>query len=106
MAYYEVNVNVLRQDKVVNISSKDVVPSDIVFLKDPLNIPFDGVILQGSALINESALTGESLPVVRKAEQLKSLANQLNSKMSIKNNLICEGTTLIQVETKQKMQIF
>lgn len=45
MAYYEVNVNVLRQDKVVNISSKDVVPSDIVFLKDPLNIPFDGVIL-------------------------------------------------------------
>lgn len=106
MAYYEVNVNVLRQDKVVNISSKDVVPSDIVFLKDPLNIPFDGVILQGSALINESALTGESLPVVRKAEQLKSLANQLNSKISIKNNLICEGTTLIQVETKQKMQIF
>lgn len=45
MAYYEVNVNVLRQDKVINISSKDVVPSDIVFLKDPINIPFDGVIL-------------------------------------------------------------
>lgn len=44
--------------------------------------------------------------MVRKAEQLKSLANELNSKLSMKNNLICEGTTLIQVETKQKMQIF
>lgn len=45
MAYYETDVNVLREDKVVKISSKDVVPSDIVFLKNPLSIPFDGVIL-------------------------------------------------------------
>lgn len=52
MAYYEVDVNVLREGKVIKISSKDVVPSDIVFLKDPLSIPFDGIILEGSALIN------------------------------------------------------
>ncbi len=32
MAYYVVNVNVLRGDRVVNISSFDVVPGDIVFL--------------------------------------------------------------------------
>lgn len=45
MAYYETQVNVLRKKVVVNISSKDVVPGDIVFLKDPIKIPFDGLIL-------------------------------------------------------------
>lgn len=52
MAYYDVPVNVLRETSVVQISSVDVVPGDIVFLKDPIKIPFEGVILEGSALIN------------------------------------------------------
>lgn len=45
MAYYVVNVNVLRGDRVVNISSLDVVPGDIVFLNEPIKIPFDGIVL-------------------------------------------------------------
>lgn len=69
MAYYETEVNVLRSDAVVKISSKDVVPGDIVFLNSPIKIPFDAVILEGSALINECALTGESVPIVKKAEE-------------------------------------
>lgn len=40
MAYYETQVNVLREGQVKNISSVDVVPGDIVFLKDAIKIPF------------------------------------------------------------------
>jgi len=40
MAFYEVQVNVLRSGKVHSLSSLDVVPGDIVFLKDPIKIPF------------------------------------------------------------------
>ena len=40
MAFYDIKINVLRLDKVVQISSVDVVPGDIVFLKDPIKIPF------------------------------------------------------------------
>jgi P-type E1-E2 ATPase len=58
MAYYDIPLNVLRENAVVQISSVDVVPGDIVFLKDPIKLPFEGVILEGSALINECALTG------------------------------------------------
>lgn len=61
-------VKVLREGKVESISSIDVVPGDIVFLKEAIKIPFEGVILEGSALINECALTGESVPVVKKAD--------------------------------------
>ena len=45
MAYYETDVNVLRNGSVAKISSKNVVPGDIVFLHDPVKIPFDGIIL-------------------------------------------------------------
>jgi cation-transporting ATPase 13A2 len=70
MAYYEVPLHALRDDKVIEISSLDVVPGDVVFLKKPIKIPFEGIILEGSALINECALTGESVPVVKKADIL------------------------------------
>ena len=40
MAYYEIEVNVLRNGSVSRISSFEVVPGDIVFLKDPIKIPF------------------------------------------------------------------
>jgi magnesium-transporting ATPase (P-type) len=40
MAYFDIPVNVLRDDKVINMSSVDVVPGDIVFLKDPIKLPF------------------------------------------------------------------
>ena len=48
----------LRNGQVIKISSVDVVPGDVVFLKDSVKIPFDGLILEGSALINECTLTG------------------------------------------------
>jgi P-type E1-E2 ATPase len=46
------------------------VPGDIVFLKNQIKIPFDGIILEGDALINECALTGESVPVLKKPEKI------------------------------------
>jgi len=52
MAYYDIPIHVLREDSVVNISSVQVVPGDIVFLKKAIKIPFEGIVLEGSALIN------------------------------------------------------
>lgn len=52
MAYFDIPVNVLRDDKVINMSSVDIVPGDIVFLKDAIKLPFEGIIMEGSALIN------------------------------------------------------
>ena len=45
MAYYEAEVNVLREDKIVKFSSKDIVPGDIVFFKKAMKIPFDCILL-------------------------------------------------------------
>ena len=70
MAYYETNINVLREGRVQEITSKDVVPGDIAFFKNSMKIPFDCILLEGSCLVNECALTGESVPVAKKEEDL------------------------------------
>jgi P-type E1-E2 ATPase len=101
MAYYQIPINVLRNGTVVEISSIDVVPGDVVFLKKPIKIPFEGIILEGSALINECALTGESVPVVKKADRLDRVHN--NPQKIDKNAFVFEGTTIVQVADKKKM---
>lgn len=40
MAFYEIQINTLRNGVVKQISSLDVVPGDIVFLRDPIKLPF------------------------------------------------------------------
>lgn len=86
-----------------SISSLDVSPGDIVFLKDPIKIPFEGIILEGSALINECALTGESVPIVKKADTFEKMTS---FQPIDKNSFVFEGTTIIQVNDKKKMSKF
>jgi len=57
-------------------------------------LPFDGVLLGGSVLMNESALTGESVPIVKKAIDRQ----QFQQSQSLdKSSLIFEGTELVQI---------
>jgi len=80
------------------------VPGDIVFLKNPIKIPFEGIIIEGSALINECALTGESVPIVKKADVLDHYTNLKNT--IDKAAYVFEGTTIVQVNSKKKMAMF
>ena len=56
---------VVRNGVEVRVGTDEVVAGDIVVVKTGETVPVDGVILEGTALLNESALTGESLPVTR-----------------------------------------
>jgi magnesium-transporting ATPase (P-type) len=52
LAFYETSVMVLRAEGAIELSSRDVVPGDIVFFKESIKVPFDVVILEGSCLVN------------------------------------------------------
>jgi len=59
-------VNRLDGDTILTISIEEVKPGDFLMVKPGEIVPVDGVVIGGSAVLDESALTGESKPVERR----------------------------------------
>jgi Cu+-exporting ATPase len=57
---------VIRDGKEIEIETEEVVPGDIALVRPGEKIPVDGVVTQGSSAVDESMLTGESIPVEKK----------------------------------------
>lgn len=74
---------VIRNHKETEIPIKNLVPGDIVLVKPGQKIPLDGVIVKGYSSINESMLTGESIPV-DKNEGDKVFGGTLNGQGSFR----------------------
>jgi Cu+-exporting ATPase len=54
---------VVRENLEIDIAVEEVVPGDVVVVRPGEKIPVDGQIIQGASAVDESMLTGESLPV-------------------------------------------
>ena len=54
---------VVRNGETLEIPVEDVVPGDLVLVRPGEKIPVDGVVVEGRSAVDESMLTGESLPV-------------------------------------------
>jgi P-type Ca2+ transporter type 2C len=66
-SYAKTIVRVIRDGKVAEIDGSDLVPGDVVRMAEGDKIPADGKVLSNKYLeIDESVLTGESLPVIKK----------------------------------------
>jgi len=57
---------VLREGKQMTIPSTEVVKGDIVIIRPGDKVPVDGDVVEGSTSIDESLVTGESIPVLKK----------------------------------------
>ncbi len=68
---------VIRNGKEIEIDVADLLLSDVVIVKPGQSIPTDGIILKGKSSVDESMLTGESLPV-EKAEGDKVIGASIN----------------------------
>lgn len=67
-----------RDGSVVEIPVEQVQPNDVLVIKPGASIPVDGIIVSGSSAVDESMLTGESLPV-EKGPQDEVFAATINS---------------------------
>ncbi len=56
-----------QKDKVTVVSSASLKKGDVVIVKAGAQIPADGEVIEGAASVDESAITGESAPVIREA---------------------------------------
>ena len=59
---------VIRGDEEMEVPIGSVVPDDLVRVKPAGRIPVDGVVVDGSSFVDESMLSGESMPVEKKAD--------------------------------------
>jgi Cu+-exporting ATPase len=57
---------VIRENGELEISSEDVKVGDIVIVRPGENIPVDGIVVDGYSAVDESMLTGESMPVEKR----------------------------------------
>lgn len=81
---------VIRNGEEVTVNAEDVWVGDEFIVKAGESIPVDGVIIKGSAAVDESALTGESVPV-DKAEGDKISAATINQSGFIKCRAVSVG---------------
>ncbi|EER03922.1 P-type ATPase, putative [Perkinsus marinus ATCC 50983] len=63
LAKLETRVQVLRSGKWVEIGSHGVVLGDLLKVEEREPLPCDGVVVEGSVIVNESMLTGEPMPI-------------------------------------------
>ena len=56
----------VKDGEEITVQVKDIKPGDIVLVKPGERIPVDGVIIEGYASVDESVITGESMPVEKK----------------------------------------
>lgn len=92
------NATVLREDAEVVIPVEQVRLNDIFVVRPGENIPVDGVVLEGNSAVNESALTGESIPVDKIAGSSVSAAtSNLSGFLKCKATRVGTDTTISQI---------
>jgi len=56
-----------NENNLLKKSSAELVPGDVIEIPEMTSMPCDLVLLTGSCIVNESMLTGESIPVIKNA---------------------------------------
>lgn len=89
---------VIRDGKEVEVSVEELQVGEVVFVRPGEKIPVDGVILSGESFVDESMITGESVPVFKK-EGSKVVGATLNTTGSfqVEVSQVGKDTTLSQI---------
>lgn len=89
---------VVRNGEEVEISVEEVVAGDTIIVKPGEKIPVDGVVLEGITSIDESMLTGESIPVEKNAgDNVIGASINKNGTIRYKATKVGKDTALSQI---------
>ncbi|MDR1690401.1 MAG: cadmium-translocating P-type ATPase [Candidatus Methanoplasma sp.] len=90
--------NVIRGGKEITIPADELAAGDTVIVRPGERIPADGSVTEGSSSVDESMLTGESMPVTRTVdEKVYSGTVNLNGSMKLTTEKVGKETALFQI---------
>ena len=88
----------LRDGAEVTVPIAQVKKGDLFVVRPGENIPVDGTVLEGSSAVNESALTGESIPVDKAAgDKVSAATTNQSGFLKCEATRVGEDTTLAQI---------
>ena len=88
----------VRDGAEVTVSIADVQKGDIFVVRPGENIPVDGLVLEGVSAVNESTLTGESIPVDKAAgDRVSAATTNQSGFLRCEATRVGEDTTLSQI---------
>ena len=89
---------VLRDGKEVEVATAEVVLGDIVVLRPGNKLPVDGEVIEGESTIDESMLTGESLPVTKRVgDQVIGATINKSGMLKYRSTKVGTDTALAQI---------
>lgn len=92
------DAEVERNGEFVKVPLDQVKPGDIIRVKPGEKVPVDGVIVDGSTTINESMVTGESMPVTKKkGDEVVGSTINTNGTFTFKATKVGSDTMLAQI---------
>ncbi len=89
---------VIREGAEMTIPASEIVLGEIFVVRPGEQIPVDGVVIEGAGAVNESALTGESLPVDKaEGDRVSSATMNQSGFLKCRATRVGEDTTLAQI---------
>ncbi|VVB79161.1 putative copper-exporting P-type ATPase A [uncultured archaeon] len=89
---------VIRKGKEMKIKVDEVIVGDIIIVKPGEKVPVDGIITEGESAIDESMITGESMPVEKgKGDLVIGATINKNGTIKFKATKVGANTTLAQI---------
>lgn len=89
---------IIRDNKEIEIDLEEIVVGDIIVIRPGGSIPVDGIVIEGTSSVDQSSITGESIPV-EKAEGDSVVSGTINKTgyFKMKATKVGDNTTLSQI---------
>ncbi|MBO5359309.1 MAG: heavy metal translocating P-type ATPase [Clostridia bacterium] len=89
---------VIRAGKEITVKAEEIAVGDTVVIRPGEKIPVDGIITEGNSSVDQSALTGESMPVEKnEGDTVMSASVNLEGAFNMKATKVGKNTTLAQI---------
>lgn len=89
---------ILKDNKGIEVNVEEITVGDIVIIKPGTSIPVDGIVIEGISSVDQSSITGESIPVEKTIDDtVVSGTINKNGFLKIKATRVKEDTTLAQI---------
>ncbi len=89
---------VIRGENEIEVNTEEIILEDIVIIKPGGAIPVDGIIIEGNSSVDQSSITGESIPVEKQiGDNVVSGTINKNGILKIRPTKVGENTTLSQI---------